>query len=526
TVFPYTTLFRSTDGFFLHQLLGQGQAVAGEDEVRVLGGALIMARFQLAQERLDRVQFGLDRRADAVPRQGGGQGAFADVLGVHDVRVEDVGDHALMLGALPGNPVELGQGQFQFAMVERLNGLHRALAEGLAAEDQRTVIVLHGSGEDLRGRGGQAVDQHGQRARVVDALVLVGQHVDTAIGVAYQHGGSLFDEQAGQLGGFLQGAAAVVAQVDDHAVDLLLLQLVEQTFDVTGGALVVRVAGAEGLEVEVEGRQFDHAELVVTTFVLELQHLLLGGLLFQLDRFAGDGDHLAGLVTGRIAGRDHFQAYSGAFRTTDQLDHFVQAPADHIDHFIVALGDADDLVGWCDLLALLGRAGRHQTYHLDVLVVALQNGTDAFERQTHVDVEVFRVVRRQIGGVRIVGGGEGIDVGLEHVLTTGLLEARQLVLVALGQQLLDVLGFLAGDLQAQHFVLDALAPEVVELGAILGPWGFLAVYLEVFVDAEVDLVDAFAQLSQCKVQALFQAGQMAAIDGEARLEVAAFQQIV
>lgn len=58
-----------------------------------------------------------------------------------------------MLGALPGNPVELGQRQFQLAMVQRLDGLHGALAERLAADDQRTVIVLHGTGENLRSGG-------------------------------------------------------------------------------------------------------------------------------------------------------------------------------------------------------------------------------------------------------------------------------------------------------------------------------------------------------------------------------------
>ena len=260
--------------------------------------------------------------------------------------------------------------------------------------------------------------------------------------------------------------------------------------------------------------------------MLEVQDLLLGSLLFQLDRFAGDGDHLAGLVAGRVAGRDHFQAYGGTFRATNQLDHFVQAPADHVDHFITALSDANDLVRRCDLLALLSRAGRHQTHHLDVFVVALQDGADAFQRQAHVDVEVFRIVRRQIGGVRVVGGGEGIDVGLEHVLATGLLEARQLVLVALGQQLLDVLGFLAGDLQAQHFVFDTLAPQFVEFGAVFGPGRFLAIDLQLLVDSEVDLVDALAQLGQRVVQALFHAGQMAAIDGEPWLEVATFQQII
>ncbi|MNF51418.1 hypothetical protein D3C84_327370 [compost metagenome] len=277
-------------------------------------------------------------------------------------------------------------------MIERLDGLHGALAEGLATDDQRAVVVLHGAGENLRGRGREAVDQQRHRALVERAGVFVFKHVDAAVAVAHQHGRALVDEQAGQFGGFLQGAAAVVAQVDDHAVDFFLLQLGEQFLHVARGALVLGVTGTEGLEVQVERRDLDDAELVLAAVLLELEHRFFRGLLFELHGFAGDGHDLAGLVVRCIAGRDHFQAYHRAFRATDQLDHFVQAPADHVDHFLVALGDTDDLVGGGHLLGLGGRAGRHQADDLDLVIVALQHGADTFERQAHVDIEVFRAV--------------------------------------------------------------------------------------------------------------------------------------
>ena len=72
-----------------------------EGEVRVLCGAAFKAALQFCQERLDRVQLWFDRRLDAVPWQGLGQGTFADFLGVHDVWVLNIRNHALMLGALP-----------------------------------------------------------------------------------------------------------------------------------------------------------------------------------------------------------------------------------------------------------------------------------------------------------------------------------------------------------------------------------------------------------------------------------------
>ncbi|VTQ27132.1 Uncharacterised protein [Pseudomonas aeruginosa] len=388
------------------------------------------------------------------------------------------------------------------------------------------MVVLHGAGEDLRGGGRETVDQYRQRAGIEGLAFVVVEHVDAAVAVAHQYGRALVDEQAGQLGGLLQGAAAVVAQVEDDAVDLVLLQFGDQLLHVAGGALVVRVAGAVGLEVQVEGRQVDHAELVAAAFVVDLDDGFLRRLVLQLHRLAGDGDDLAGLVVRRVARRNHFQAYLGTFRPTDQLDHFIQAPADHVDHFALALGDADDLVGGGDLLALRRRAGRHQAYDLDVVVVALQHRADAFQREAHVDVEVFRVVRRQVLGVRIVGLGEGVDVGLEDVFAAGLLEARQLVLVALGELFLDRLVVLAGDLQAQDLVLHLLAPEVVELCGVLRPGGLFAVDQQALVDAEVDLVDALVEHRQGIVEPTFQAVEVALVDDEAGIEVAALEEVV
>ena len=78
----------------------------------------------------------------------------------------------------------------------------------------------------------------------------------------------------------------------------------------------------------------------------------------------------------------------------------------------------------------------------------------------------------------------------------------------------------------QHLVLHALAPEVVELGGVLGPGGFLAIDQQLFVDAEVEAVDALFQQAQRVVEAVLQAFQMPFVDDEARLEVAALEEII
>src|SRR5690606_40026409 len=64
------------DAGFLHQLLGQAQALAGEDEVRVLRRPRVMARLELGQERCEGVGFRTDRRTDAIPGHGFGQCAL------------------------------------------------------------------------------------------------------------------------------------------------------------------------------------------------------------------------------------------------------------------------------------------------------------------------------------------------------------------------------------------------------------------------------------------------------------------
>src|SRR5690606_10323869 len=149
-----------------------------------------VAGFKLSKEWRERIHFFAVHGPNAVPREGFGQGAFADFAGVDLSRVGDVRNHTLMLRALPRNPIELGKRQLQLAVIERLNGLYCALAECLAAENQRPMVILHRAGEDLRSRGGQTIHQHGERALVEGAWLLVGEDIYTAVAIAYQHGWS------------------------------------------------------------------------------------------------------------------------------------------------------------------------------------------------------------------------------------------------------------------------------------------------------------------------------------------------
>src|SRR5690606_12113592 len=106
----------------------------------------------------------------------------------------------------------------------------------------------------------RAIDEHGERAGPRRARATVGLLLDATARIADLHDRSLVDEQAGQVGRFVERTAAVVAQVDDHAVDALLAQFAEQALDIARGTLVVRIAAPARLEILVERRQRDHAD--------------------------------------------------------------------------------------------------------------------------------------------------------------------------------------------------------------------------------------------------------------------------
>src|SRR5690606_13323171 len=290
------------------------------------------------------------------------EGALTDIgQAVVEVGEADVGGDALVLSAFPGDTVELGAGDLDLPLGHGDELLHRALAVGLAAQHQAALVVLNGAGEDLGGRSAEAVHQDGQGTVIDDGRVGVALYDVVTVGVANLHRGAAADEQAHQRVGFGQGAAAVVAQVHHHAVHLLGLQLLEQPTDITRAAAVVGVARLQGLEIDVEGGQLDDADLQAAALVLNLDDLLLGGLLLQLHGVPGDAVDLR--FQALRLGRNDLQAHRAALLAPDQLHHVVDAPADHVGELAVALGHAHDTVGRLELARLLSGAAAHQADH-------------------------------------------------------------------------------------------------------------------------------------------------------------------
>ena len=300
-----------------------------------------------------------------------------------------------MLGALPGDPVELGLGELQVSLTNRNQGLHRPFAEGLPAQHQSPAVVLNGSGEDLRSRGAEAVHQDRQRAAIDNARVRVRVNADEPPAVADLHHRASIDEQAHELDGFLERPATVVPKIDDQPADLCLLQLRDQPFHVTGGALVVGIPGSKRGEVHVERRQPDDADLLPARPVLDLHDPAAGLLILEIHLVANDPDDPS-FLRGADLGND-LETNRGLLGSANQGHHLVQAHAQDVHHLpFLALSDPDDTIPGPQVAGLVGRPADNQPQHLDALAIPLQNGADAFQRQAHVYVEVLTLMRRKI----------------------------------------------------------------------------------------------------------------------------------
>ncbi len=186
------------------------------------------------------------------------------------------------------------------------------------------------------------------------------------------------------------------------------------------------------------------------------------------------------LRSGRgLAGLD-LQAHERALRPADQRHDVVEAPAHDVHHLArLALAHRDDAVGRLEIAALLRGAAGDDLHDRHVVVDHLQRCADALVGQAHLDAVFLGLAR--------LGPG------------------------------------LAGEHQRDRVVLDPLAPQLVELGAVLGPGGLAPVELEALVQREVGfLVEHRAR----ELHALAAARLVAVEDLERRLEPAAGDGVV
>src|SRR5690606_38780389 len=228
------------------------------------------------------------RRLNSIPGEGGIARALADGGRIDACRQLDIRDHAAMLRALAGDAVVLAYRQRQLSVlvaphhaVEVEQVLNGALAERLLPDDDAALVVLDGRGKDLGRARAVAVHEHDERA-VVDRLLRAGvvEHLDVAPGLLQLNDGAAVDEETAQLRRFGEVAAAVLAQVHHEADDAFGLELANEPRDVARRAHVLGVAAAPGVEILIEARDGDDADLELLAVDVDRLDRLFRGLLF------------------------------------------------------------------------------------------------------------------------------------------------------------------------------------------------------------------------------------------------------
>ena len=211
-------------------------------------------------------------------------------------------------------------------------------------------------------------------------------------------------------------------------------------------------------------------------------------------------------------------------RAADQLHDVVEAPADHVDEFaVLALAHGDDAIGGLDLTGLLRRAAGQDFHDRHVVVDHLQRRADALVGQAHLDPVFLGIARREIAGVRVEHVRERVHEILEHVVGGDLLAALGGALVALGQHVAGFFPGLVGEHQRDRVVLDALAPQLVELLAVLRPGRLAPVELETLVEREIGFLLQHGE----RVLHPLAAAQLEAVeDREGRLQPSAADRVV
>ncbi len=131
-----------------------------------------------------------------------------------------------------GREVKLRRQLQRAIFPQREDRLHRALAEGACADDRGALLVLQGTGDNLRSGGRPAIDQHdnllaldeiaGARLEALGILGLAG---------ARRNNLALFEEGIRDRDCLIEQAAGIVPEIEDIALDLVLADFLRDVLD-------------------------------------------------------------------------------------------------------------------------------------------------------------------------------------------------------------------------------------------------------------------------------------------------------
>ena len=164
--------------------------------------------------------------------------------------------------------------------------LDRALAvRGLVTDDQSALVVLNRTGQNLAGTGAELADHDDQRTVPGGTAHFIAVDLDAVIETHHLDDRPLVNEQAGQIHGFDQAAAAVAAEIEHHGIDALGLEVLQDLAHIGRRAAEVLGAILCGLHVLIEARQIHDAHFHRRTIGLraDFKHLAMSGFVFQFD---------------------------------------------------------------------------------------------------------------------------------------------------------------------------------------------------------------------------------------------------
>ena len=292
--------------------------------------------------------------------------------------------------------VEGGDGDLQrtvgfIAVDEGHHILHRTFAVALGvAHDNGAAVVLECRRNDFRCGGRSAVDHDYKRLAEGYGRVGVEKRL-CATALADGDHRSNADEGTCQGDCLAQRAAAIAAEIENHALDLVV-EAGHDCLDVLGAAAEVLVARlAHGA---VEGGEVNIAEGAS----LYAHHAACCGGLLKLDVVADEVDDL-GCGAAGVGAADHMQHDLGALFATYALHDLVEGQVNDVLDGVVALSDAEDLVAVAQAdvagVAVCGAAG-DDLHDLCHAVFRLERSADAAEGEVHFDVEVLGAHWRHI----------------------------------------------------------------------------------------------------------------------------------
>ena len=263
-------------------------------------------------------------------------------------------------------------GESYQAVVGELNLLlHQSLAKRASAHDGGSVVVLHGTRENLACRCRVLVDEHHKghvlvRAVTIRAVILARRFATLGVNNELILG----QELVGHLHGALQVSARVVAQVDDKVLEALLLQFGQshEQFGIGGFAklgyldvacgVVHHVRGGDGFLWNLAARDGEVASLGLTV----AQHAY-----FNL-RVLGSLEFMHGLLVGNHLAHKRFAVHA---------------------YNLVAGKHA----------RLFGRTVLDNVHHVNGVLAYVELNADARERALQVVVGCLHILRAHVGGV-------------------------------------------------------------------------------------------------------------------------------